>query len=148
MLHEHDQQEQRQRRRVRLRRSSTALISLLLLTIASVGCKKAAVSKPETPWPERPMTRHTMTKKDVSFSLLLPDGVGRYEDPNGTIFKIVEMDAAIFISIFTHLPMPEDVAGAKDETIYSETDSVRASKTALGFEVVVTRPNGTQSLQH
>lgn len=104
----------------------------------AAGCKRKNDSgSSDKPWPDRPMKRVSATKKGITFSILLPAGIGAYQDPNGTIWRIVEPGTAVFVKIFL-VEMPKDLKTAGEEPAMAPGEKLIANKkTGDGFSVVV-----------
>jgi hypothetical protein len=123
---------------LRSRRNLVIVPILALGILLAAGCKKKkGAGSPDKPWPDRPMKRVSATKKGITFSILLPEGIGAYQDPNGTIWRIVNPDMAVFVKIFL-VEMPKDQKTAGEEPSMAPGEKLLTNeKTADGFFVVV-----------
>jgi hypothetical protein len=107
--------------------------------LLGAGCRKEAAEKPEPAWPDRPLERRAATKHGVTFSLLLPRGIGVFEDPNGNIWRDVAPDVAVFVSVFV-VEFPKDLAAAREDLLLGEKEKlVEQAVTADGFRLVTER---------
>lgn len=117
-----------------------ASLAASVLVLAGACGKKGSSSSPPS-WTKRPLERRTETKRNVTFSLLLPKGIGAFNDPNGNIWRDVTSKLQLFIKVFVK-EYPPDLKSAREGMILQQKEVIVEEKALPDGYRIVTEMKG------
>lgn len=106
-----------------------AIACAVFLTVVTAACSSNKSGSESKAWPDRELVETTTTVGSHQVRLLLPKGVGAYQDPNGKIWRSVSPQYAFFIKVFK-ADYPKSVDAAVEQLSPEAAQKVISKKAA------------------